>query len=132
MLAKRLLVHDAILSQGFVESLGIWSNSFLKLLWKFVKSLAALSQNIYSWRGFSKWIIFGTDLFFARFNQVRCPMILMNRKAKQCESSELKMKGPCCRLRHSREAIFSFFENVITLQDVVPCDNIKFIPSALE
>ena len=30
--------------------------------------------------------------FFAWFNQVRCPMILMNRKVKQHENSELKKK----------------------------------------
>ena len=59
-------------------------------------------------------------------------MILMNRKAKQHENRQLKKKGPYCRLRCSSEAIFSFFENFSPLQDVVPYDNVKLIPHALE
>ena len=56
----------------------------------------------------------------------------MSRDDKQCDVGELKVKGPCCRLRCTSEAVFSFFENVGPLCDGVPCDNATLIPCALE
>ena len=42
------------------------------------------------------------------------------------------MKGPHCRLHCTREAVFSFFENVGVLHDGGPCNNIKLIPCVLK
>ena len=84
------------------------------------------------WEGLADKGFQGVNRLMPNFNQVRCPKILMKRQEKQCDSEELSYKGECCRLRHTSEAVFSFFENVGMLKDGVPYHNIKLIPYALE
>ena len=73
-----------------------------------------------------------TDRYYAHLNRVRCPRMLRNRDVKQCDVIELMTKGEHCRLRHTSEVNFSFFEHLESVKDYVPWENIRLLPYAIE
>ena len=72
------------------------------------------------------------DRCFAHLNRVRCPRVLRSRDVKQHDVAELITKGNYCKLRHTSEVAFSFFECVDAVKDFVPQENISALPFALE
>ena len=73
-----------------------------------------------------------TDRIFAWFNQVRTPRVLRKRDVKQHDIPELVDKNLFCKGRHTIEVAFSFLENVDSLKDTVPFENVSMLPHALE
>ena len=51
---------------------------------------------------------------------------------KQYDVIEVLTKGEYCRLQYASEVNFSFFENVDTVKDYVPRENIEMLSHAIE